>query len=95
MIILIIFFTLNIVMTVAIYNEGSIVPEMLATRTKALYYIGILLVGCLMILALIFTIASQPLIVRAKWIRRQRKIRKAILNRAQRDQPRDIGIGIF
>ena len=85
-------FAINIIICICIYNEGEIIPR---TRYKILHYLIMLLLGYPIILSIFLIYINEPLWIRAKWYRRQRKIRKAAINKEKREKPADINIGIF
>jgi hypothetical protein len=88
-------FVINIIVCIGIYNEGEIIPQNENTRYKILHYLTMLLFGYFIILSVFLVYINQPLWIRTKWYRRQRKIRKAAINREKREKPTDIGIMIF
>ena len=82
-------------MFVAAMNEGDIIPKEMYWKGRLVYAIFIILFGCLIVGHLILWVATKPYITKYKWYRRQKKIRKAILEKESRDRPRDMGVGIF
>lgn len=82
-------------MFIGAMNEGDIIPKEMYWRGRLIYAIFILLFGCFILGLLILWVATKPYVTKYKRYRRQKRIRKMILEKELRDRPQDIGVGIF
>jgi hypothetical protein len=87
------YFTINIVMLLALLNEGEIIRNKdLNVRGRIANGLFCLLFGAAIAICIILAYAAKPYWISYKWHKRQKKIRLMQLKIREREKPKDIHI---
>lgn len=95
MTLLIIYFILNIMITIGVNNEGHIIPKDANKAEKWFFNILLLLFGLISTIIVLIVAESLPLYIKYKWYKRLRKIKKAKLKKILRERENEPLIRIY
>jgi len=95
MTLLIIYFILNIILIIGVNNEGHIIPKESSKKDKIIFNVLLFLFGVISAFFIIISGISEPFLIRYKWYKRQRKIKKAKFKKTLRERESEPLIRIY